>query len=119
MTFKQFRQHIDGHALALLLADHLLDPLTALVRRQKSCSFGSLSSNVSAVDTQYSSIQYNSAFGGSAVDTNAFPSNGCSVYSGVTKCLTDAQIQTEIQSVIARRAGRRTARPVLHVHAEQ
>jgi hypothetical protein len=60
-----------------------------------------MSSNVYAVDTQYSSIQYNSTFGASAVDTNAFPTSGCPVYSGVTRCLTDAQLQTEILNVIS------------------
>jgi hypothetical protein len=60
-----------------------------------------MSTNVYAADTQYSSIQYNSTFGGSTVDTNAFPTNGCSVYSGVTRCLTDAQIQQEILNVVS------------------
>jgi IPT/TIG domain-containing protein len=60
-----------------------------------------MSSNVYAATTQYSSIQYNSTFGASTVDTNPFPSNGCSVYAGVTRCLTDAQLQQEILNVIS------------------
>jgi hypothetical protein len=60
-----------------------------------------MSTNVYAVDTQYSSIQYNSTFAGSTVDTTPFPANGCSVYSGVTRCLTDAQLQQEILNVIS------------------
>ena len=59
-----------------------------------------MSSNVYASDTQYSSIQYSSVFGGSTVDTTAFPGNGCPVYSGVSRCLTDAQLQAEINTVI-------------------
>ncbi len=60
-----------------------------------------MSTNVYAATTQYSSIQYSSTFGGSTVDTNPFPSDGCSVYSGVSRCLTDAQLQQEILSVIS------------------
>jgi hypothetical protein len=61
-----------------------------------------MSTNVYASDTQYSSIQYNSTFGGSAVDTNPFPAKNpvCNV-SGLTTCLTDSQIYTEIGNVIA------------------
>jgi IPT/TIG domain len=59
------------------------------------------STNVYAVDTQYSSIQYSSAFGGSFTDTNAFPVSGCPLYGGLSECLTDAQIQAEINNVIA------------------
>ena len=59
--------------------------------------------NVYYSDTQYSdttgSIAYNSTFGGSVIDTNAFPANGCSLYSGVTKCLSDAQLAAEAQNV--------------------
>jgi hypothetical protein len=64
-------------------------------------------SNVYYSDTQYSdgsgSIAYSSSFGGSYVDTNPFPSNGCSdVYTSV--CLSDSQIQAEIQRVVAANA---------------
>ncbi len=61
-------------------------------------------SNVYAVETQYSDssgpITYNSTFGGSTIDTNALPANGCSV-SGLSKCLTDTQIISEINNVIS------------------
>ena len=59
--------------------------------------------NVFADATQYSDtsgpIAYSSSFGGSYVDTSAFPTNGCS--DGVDSvCLTDAQLENEIQNVI-------------------
>ena len=63
-------------------------------------------SNVYSVETQYydttGSIAYSSTFGGSIVDTNAFPADGCNpLYTpGLTNCLSDAQIRTEINSVI-------------------
>src|SRR5207244_3406904 len=61
-----------------------------------------MSTNVYASDTQYSSIQYNSTFAGSVTVTTAFPASGCPIYEGdITECLTDAQIQTEINNVIA------------------
>jgi hypothetical protein len=60
------------------------------------------STNVYATDTQYSDgtgpIAYDSTFGGSVVDANAFPANGCSI-SGITRCLTDGQIVSEINRV--------------------
>jgi hypothetical protein len=61
-----------------------------------------MSTNVYATDTQYSSIQYNSTFGGSYTDTTAFPASGCPLYEGdITECLTDAQIQAEVDNAIA------------------
>jgi len=60
-----------------------------------------LSTNVYATDVQYSSIQYNSTFGASLTDTNAFPASGCPIYEGdITECLTDAQLIAEIDRVI-------------------
>ena len=63
-------------------------------------------SNVYYSDTQYydntaaGKIQYSSTFKGFVVDTNPFPPNGCTdSYTSV--CLTDAQLQTEINNVIA------------------
>ncbi len=61
-------------------------------------------SNVYFSDTQYydtsGPIAYGSTFAGSVVDTNSFPTNGCSdSYTAV--CLTDAQIQTELQRVMS------------------
>jgi hypothetical protein len=60
-----------------------------------------MGTNVYAAATQYSSIQYSSSVGGSFTDTNAFPASGCPLYNGLPECLTDAQIQTEINNVIA------------------
>lgn len=61
-------------------------------------------SNVYYSDTQYSDgsgkISYSSTFGGSVVDTNPFPASGCSdTVSQTTVCLSDAQIQAEVQRV--------------------
>ena len=63
--------------------------------------------NVYSVATQYYDatgfIGYRSTFGGAYVDTDPFPVNGCDdSYNGVQDavCLTDRQLQTEIQSVI-------------------
>jgi hypothetical protein len=64
-------------------------------------------SNVYSIATQYSdtgytgagSIQYQSTFGGSYVDKDPLPVSGCN--DGVDSvCLTDQQIQTEIQTVL-------------------
>jgi hypothetical protein len=57
--------------------------------------------NVYASDTQYSNIQYASTYGGTATDTAAFPTNGCTPYGGGTVCLSDAQLQSEINKVIS------------------
>jgi len=58
-------------------------------------------SNVYSVATQYydtsAAIQYTSAFGGSYTDTDPFPANGC---SQAAVCLTDQQLQAEIQRVL-------------------
>jgi hypothetical protein len=64
-------------------------------------------SNVYYSDTQYYDqydqsgyISYASSVGGSYVDTEAFPQSGCSD-PNTSVCLTDAQIQQEIGTVIA------------------
>lgn len=61
------------------------------------------SSNVYSVATQYydtsAPIQYASQFGGSYVDTKAFPANGCNDHQDAV-CLTDQQLQAEIQRVL-------------------
>ncbi|HEX9117360.1 MAG TPA: hypothetical protein VGA61_14930 [Anaerolineae bacterium] len=65
---------------------------------------GGATTNVYYSDTQYydnvnGNILDKSTLGGSYVDTNALPASGCSdPYT--TVCLTDAQIQTEINSAI-------------------
>ena len=64
--------------------------------------------NVYSAATQYydatGPISYSSTFAGTYVDTNRYPKNGCDDTSkGVTDpvCLTDAQIGTELQNVLA------------------
>jgi hypothetical protein len=58
-------------------------------------------SNVYSVAGQYydsnGAIRYKSTFGGSYVDTDPFPASGCGQAS---VCLTDAQLQAEIQTVL-------------------
>jgi hypothetical protein len=61
-------------------------------------------SNVYWSDTQYTdgtgAAAYNSTFAGAIVDSNPFPASGCrDRYT--TVCLTDAQLQAEIQNVVA------------------
>jgi hypothetical protein len=63
-------------------------------------------SNVYYTGTQYydgsGNVTYSSTVGGSAVDTDPFPANGCSdTVSQTSVCLSDAQLQTEIQRAIA------------------
>ena len=63
--------------------------------------------NVYSADPQYTdgtgSAAYSSTFGGSVVDATAYPSSGCVDSFGIGQqtsvCLTDAQIQTEIDNV--------------------
>lgn len=63
--------------------------------------------NVYSIGTQYfdtgyagsGPVQYQSAFGGAYVDRDPLPANGCDDGSDPV-CLTDAQLQAEIQSVL-------------------
>ena len=65
------------------------------------------SDNVYSVDTEYSqnldgtktAITYNIVAGTPIVDNDDLPSNGCSVDSGYTACITDAQLRTELTAV--------------------
>jgi hypothetical protein len=61
-------------------------------------------SNVYFSDTQYydtaGSIAYSSGFAGSYVDTSALPASGCRD-ADTSVCLTDAQLQAEINRVVA------------------
>lgn len=62
-------------------------------------------SNVYYSDTQYydnvnGNIQAKSTFGGFYVDPNPYPSNGCTDRA-TSICLSDGQIQTEIQAAMA------------------
>jgi hypothetical protein len=63
-------------------------------------------SNVYSVATQYSGsngpVLYQSTFGGSYIDRDPLPVNGCD--DGVdTYCLTDSQLQQEVQTAMAAR----------------
>lgn len=62
------------------------------------------SNNVYSVATQYSgsngSVLYQSTVGGAYVDKNPLPANGCNDGSDLY-CLIDAQLQQEIQAVMA------------------
>jgi hypothetical protein len=59
--------------------------------------------NVYGINTQYSDgagkIAYSGTFAGSTVDTHAYPASGCSD-PGTSICLTDAQLKSEIASVV-------------------
>ena len=60
-------------------------------------------SNVYSIATQYTdgsgAIQYQSTFGGSYVDNDPLPANGCDDGQD-SVCLTDPQLQAEIQNVL-------------------
>ncbi len=62
--------------------------------------------NVYGIGTQYSDeaghIAYRSTFGGSVVDTNPYPASGCDDAPYASICLTNAQLQAEILSVVNR-----------------
>jgi hypothetical protein len=62
-------------------------------------------SNVYATDTQYydsstANIAYASTVGDTITDTNPYPANGCTDRA-TTICLSDAQLQSELMSVMA------------------
>jgi IPT/TIG domain len=59
--------------------------------------------NVDSVSAQYDDsagefAAYNSHFAGAIIDTDPYPANGC---NAATICLTDAQLQAELESYIA------------------
>ena len=60
--------------------------------------------NVYSVETQYSDttgpIAYSSTFGGSTTAADTFPANAYASCGGPSKCLSDAQLQAEINKVI-------------------
>ncbi|MCL2418060.1 MAG: EXORDIUM family protein [Conexibacteraceae bacterium] len=68
-------------------------------------------SNVYSIDTEYydmsggskTSIVYRIQAGPKIVDSGAFPSNGCTPASGYTVCITDKQLQSELQRLTNRR----------------
>jgi len=55
--------------------------------------------NVYYTETQYSGIQYSSAFAGSAVDSDPLPASGCTD-SATSVCISDAQLQTEVSNFV-------------------
>ena len=62
-----------------------------------------LTTNSDAVSAQYNDVNgnlaaYDSHYGGTYVDTDPLPSNGC---SDATICLTDAQLQSELDSFLS------------------
>jgi PKD domain len=61
--------------------------------------------NVDSVGPQYNDLtgavaNYDVTFGGVLVDTDPYPASQCPVNSPTTNCLTDAQIQQEIESYV-------------------
>jgi PKD repeat protein len=63
-------------------------------------------SNVYASDVQYTdgsgNAAYNSTFAGSIVATDPYPASGCTdTVAGTSVCLSDAQIQAEVDHVVA------------------
>jgi hypothetical protein len=64
--------------------------------------------NVDSVSAQYNDLtgavaQYQTTFGGALVDTNPYPPAECPTAAPVTACLTDAQIQAELERFVASR----------------
>src|SRR5258708_3655810 len=64
--------------------------------------------NVDSVSAQYNDLtgafaRYHTTFGGVLVDTNPYPPTECPAATPVSACLTDAQIQTELEHLVASR----------------
>ncbi len=64
--------------------------------------------NVDSVSAQYNDLtgafaRYQTTFGGALVDTDPYPPTECPVAAPVSACLTDAQIQTELEQFVAAR----------------
>ena len=62
--------------------------------------------NVDSVSAQYNDstgafAQYKTTFGGALVDTEAYPKSQCPHAAPVTECLTDPQIQAELERLVA------------------
>ncbi len=62
--------------------------------------------NVNSVDPQYNDLtgafaRYSIRFGGAILDRDPFPASHCPVHHPVTNCITDAQIQAELEHVAA------------------
>jgi len=64
--------------------------------------------NVDSVSAQYNDLtgafaRYHTTFGGALVDTDPYPPAECPAAAPVTACVTDAQIQTELEQFVASR----------------
>ncbi|MDX6391103.1 MAG: cellulose 1,4-beta-cellobiosidase [Streptosporangiaceae bacterium] len=64
--------------------------------------------NVDSVSAQYNDLtgafaRYHTTFGGALVDTDPYPPTECPAAAPVTACVTDAQIQTELEKFVASR----------------
>jgi hypothetical protein len=64
--------------------------------------------NVDSVSAQDNDLtgafaRYHTTFGGALVDTNPYPPTQCPAAAPVTACLTDPQIQTELEQFVASR----------------
>lgn len=62
--------------------------------------------NTDSVSAQYQDLtgafsRYATTFGGGLMDTDKYPDSQCPVNGAVTNCLTDAQIQTELEDFVA------------------
>jgi PKD repeat protein len=62
--------------------------------------------NTNSVSAQYQDLtgafsRYLTTFGGAVLDTQPYPTSQCPVNAPVIECLTDAQIQTELERVVA------------------
>ncbi len=60
--------------------------------------------NVDSTSTQYGDLtgafaHYQVTYGGAILDTNPYPKSQCPASGAVTHCLTDAQIQAEVEAV--------------------
>jgi hypothetical protein len=61
--------------------------------------------NVDSVSAQYNDLtgafaQYQTTFGGALVDTDPYPAAQCPVNAPVTACITDPQIQAELENFV-------------------
>jgi hypothetical protein len=72
-----------------------------------------------SVSTQYydgtGNIAYNASAGGATVDTNAYPASGCVSTSG-GPCITDAQLQTEVNRVVSANGWPRGTSTIYYVY---
>ena len=62
--------------------------------------------NVDSISGQYGDLtgafaRYHVTYGGAILDTDAYPTSQCPVSAPLTNCLTDAQIQAEVEKVAA------------------